>query len=147
MRIKKRTWKIRIHTWRDKKECPSFLGWDGEKDWTKGMRRTPEICTLPHSCSPGSIMQLAQSARESRHWNSYICHELPLLVCSGFPSLHTAPTSAPGYQLRRKRGQFSLQSSPQKSSWVSCLPFSETWMELKGLIYKIIIIAITIIIT
>lgn len=114
---------------------------------TKGMRIMLEIFTLLYSSVSGSIMQVAESARESRHWNSYICHDLPLLVCSGFPSLQTAPPSAPGYQLNGKRGQFSLQSSSQNLPESAVSLFSDAWMELKGIIYKIIIIGITVIIT
>lgn len=99
----KGTWKLRLSTfWELKRNAHSYAGM--ENGWMRDMSMLP-FFALPISSCPGCIMQLAVNAREETlhllhmPWSAFA-------VCSGFPSLHSAPSSAPGYQLKRKEVSF-----------------------------------------
>lgn len=92
-------------------------------------------------------MQLPQNGRDRSHWNITICHDLALVLHSGFSShvlLTSYGSSAPGCELGMKQINFWQESRHpvHKISLNQLCPFSEQWIQLEGTIYKIIIITL-----
>jgi hypothetical protein len=126
---------LRVTNRQDKKDLGSWQYKFGELKgsrvpiprlrWINGLSRGYRNITLRCSSNQARFMQLPQYKRgDRRHWDFNICHDL-VLAGALRVSFRLHCSSAPGYPLKMKQGQFDCNPGIQstKYPWISCFLF------------------------